>query len=34
MIEWKGKNDENKKKGWIRCLSAGPTRSTSIYHSN
>ena len=30
MIEWKGKKEDAKKNNWVRCLSAGPTRS--VYH--
>lgn len=30
MIEWKGKGLDTKKNNWVRCLSAGPSRS--IYH--
>ena len=29
-IEWKGKGADAKKNNWVRCLSAGPSRS--IYH--
>jgi hypothetical protein len=30
MIDWKGKGADSKKNNWVRCLSAGPTRS--LYH--
>lgn len=30
MIDWKGKGADAKTNNWVRCLSAGPTRS--LYH--
>ena len=30
MIEWKGKGLDAKKNNWVRCLSAGPSRT--VYH--
>lgn len=30
MIDWKGKGADSKKNNWVRCLSAGPSRS--LYH--
>jgi hypothetical protein len=30
MIDWKGKGADATKNNWVRCLSAGPTRS--VYH--
>lgn len=31
-IEWKGKGLDPKTNNWVRCVSAGPSRKTSVYH--
>ena len=30
-IDWKGKGADAKKNNWVRCVSAGPSRS--VYHN-